>query len=103
VLGFSVAAITQPLRERYDLPADAKGVVITEVKPNGTAAAKGLRAGDLVLEAMQEAIKSPTDLVDKVNAAKKAGRKSVLLLVQNEAGLHFVPLRFSGPDTESER
>ncbi len=101
--GFAVAAISKDLRERYDLPADAKGVVVTEVKPNGTAAEKGLRAGDLVLEAMQEAIKSPNDLVDKVNAAKKSGRKSVLLLVQNDAGLHFVPLRFGGPDSESER
>ena len=101
--GFSVSAISQALRERYDLPADAKGVVITEVKPNGVAAEKGLRAGDLVLEAMQEAIKSPQDLVDKIAAAKKANRKSVLLLVQNDAGLHFVPLRFGGSDSESER
>jgi serine protease Do len=102
-LGFSVSAITQTLRERYDLPADAKGVVVTEVKASGAAADKGLRAGDLVLEAMQESIKTPADLVNKVAAAKKTGRKSVLLLVQNEAGLHFVPLRFGGPDSDSER
>ncbi|HEY1723460.1 MAG TPA: DegQ family serine endoprotease [Magnetospirillaceae bacterium] len=101
--GFTVAAISQQLRERYDLPADAKGVVVTDVKANGAAADKGLRPGDLVLEAMQEAIKSPQDLVDKVNAAKKSGHKSVLLLVQNEGGLHFVPLRFGGPDSDSER
>jgi serine protease Do len=102
-LGFSVSAISQALRERYDLPADAKGVVVTEVKPNGAAADKSMRPGDLVLEAMQEAVKSPQDLLDKVAAAKKSGRKSVLLLVQNDAGLHFVPLRFGGPESESER
>jgi len=102
-LGFTVAAISQPLRERYDLPADAKGVVVTEVKPNGAAADKSMRAGDLVLEAMQEAVKSPKDLVDKVAAARKSGRKTVLLLVQNDAGLHFVPLRFGGSESESER
>ncbi len=77
--------------------------MVTDVKATGAAADKGLRPGDLVLEAMQEAIKSPADLVDKVAAAKKAGRKSVLLLVQNDAGLHFVPLRFGGPDSDSER
>jgi len=102
-LGFSVAAITPTLRDRYDLPADAKGVVVTEVKGEGAAADKGLRPGDLVLEAMQEAVKSPADLVDKVAVAKKTGRKSVLLLVQNDAGLHFVPLRFGGAPSESER
>jgi len=102
-LGFSVSAISQPLRERYDLPSDAKGVVVTEVKPNGAAADKSMRPGDLVIEAMQEAVKSPQDLVEKVAAAKRSGRKSVLLLVQNEGGLHFVPLRFGGSNSESER
>ena len=102
-LGFTAATISQGLREKYDLPADAKGVVVTDVKANGAASDKGLRPGDLGLEAMQEPIKSPADLVEKVAAAKKAGRKSVLLLVQNDAGLHFVPLRFGGPDSESER
>ncbi len=102
-LGLGVAAISQPLRERYDLPADAKGVVVTEVKPGSAAADKNMRPGDLVLEAMQEPIKSPQDLVDKVAAARKSGRKTVLLLVQNDAGLHFVPLRFGGPESESER
>ena len=102
-LGFSVATMNQSLRERYDLPADAKGVVVTDVKANGAAADKGLRPGDIVVEAMQEPVKAPADLVDKVAAAKKAGRKSVLLLVQNDAGLHFVPLRFGGSESESQR
>ena len=91
------------MRERYDLPADAKGVVVTEVKPSGSAADKNMRAGDLVIEAMQEAVKSPQDLVDKVAAAKKSGRKTVLLLVQNDAGLHFVPLKVDDSDEARKR
>ena len=98
-VGMTVSAITQSLRERYDLAADAKGVVVTEVKPDGSAADKGLRPGDLIVEAMQEPVKSPTDLLAKVDSAKKSGRKSVLLLVQNDAGLHFVPLRFGGAES----
>jgi serine protease Do len=99
----TVASITEGLRERFDLATDAKGVVVTDVKPDGVAADKGLRPGDLVVEAMQEPVKTPSDLVAKVEAAKKTGRKSVLLLVQNDAGLHFVPLRFGGPDSESSK
>jgi serine protease Do len=102
-LGLTVSAINDGLRDRFDLAADAKGVVVTDVKGDGPAADKGLRPGDLVVEAMQESIKSPADLVDKVAAAKKSGKKSVLLLVQNDAGLHFVPLRFGGPDAESAK
>ncbi len=102
-LGLAVADINSGLRERFDLPADAKGVVITEVKPDGAAADKGLRAGDLIVEASQEAVKSPADLAQKVDAARKAGRKTLLLLVQNEAGLHFVPLPVTGAQGETQR
>jgi serine protease Do len=92
-LGLVVAPLTPALRERYDLAGDAKGVVVTEVKPSGVAAEKGIRAGDVIVEVSQEAVKSPADFASKVDAARKAGRKSILLLVQSDSGLHFVPLR----------
>lgn len=93
VLGLSVAPISPALRERYDLSSDVKGVVVTDVSADGAAAGKGIRPGDVIVEVSQEAVRSPADLVSKVDAARKLGRKSVLLLVQSDAGLHFVPLR----------
>jgi len=92
-VGLSVAALTPALRERFNLANDAKGVVVTEVKASGSAAEKGVRPGDVIVEVSQEAVKSTADFVAKVDAARKAGRKSVLLLVQSEAGVHFVPLK----------
>jgi serine protease Do len=92
-VGLSVAALTPALRERFNLANDAKGVVVTEVKASGPAAEKGVRPGDVIVEVSQEAVKSTADFVAKVDAARKAGRKSVLLLVQSEAGVHFVPLK----------
>jgi serine protease Do len=101
-LGLSVAPISQALRERFDLPTDAKGVVVTDVKANGAAAEKGMRPGDLVVEVSQEAIKTPADFAAKVDAARKAGRKSVLLLVQSDAGVHFVPLKVDTPPSKKD-
>jgi serine protease Do len=92
-VGLSVAQLTPALRERFDLSNDAKGIVVTEVKQSGPAAEKGIRPGDVIVEVSQEAIKSPADFVAKIDAARKSGRKSVLLLVQNESGVHFVPLK----------
>ena len=92
-LGLVVAPLSPALRERYDLGGDAKGVVVTEVKPSSAAAEKGIRAGDVIVEVSQEAVKSPADFAAKIDAARKSGRKSVLLLVQSDSGLHFVPLR----------
>jgi len=92
-LGFSVTPVTPALREKFDLPADAKGLVVTDVKANSAAAERGLRPGDVILEAGQEPVKSLTDLNGKIDAAKKADRKSVLLLVQSDGALRFLPLK----------
>jgi serine protease Do len=92
-IGLSVSSITQALREKYDISPEAKGVVITEVNPNGSAAERGIHVGDVIVEASQELIKSMSDLVNQIEAAKKAGRKSILLLIQqNGGGLRFVPV-----------
>ena len=96
LLGVSVAPISPAVRERFDLPADAKGVVVTDVTASGPAAAAGVRPGDVIVEVSQEAVASPADLAAKVAAARREKRKSVLLLVQNESGLHFVAVRIDG-------
>lgn len=101
-IGLSVAPLSPALRERYDLGNDAKGVVVTEVKPSGAAADKGIRPGDLIVEVSQEAVKSPADLAAKIDGARKAGRKSVLLLVQSEAGVHFVPLKLDASSSKKD-
>jgi serine protease Do len=105
-LGVVVSPITPALRERYDLAADSKGVVVTDVDPSGVAAEKGIRAGDVIVEVSQEPVKTPGELANKIDSARKSGRKSVLLLVQSEAGLHFVPMRVdvasAGPTTREK-
>ena len=97
-LGFSVTAVTPALKEKYDLPSDAKGLVVTDVKPASAAAERGLRPGDVILEAAQEPVKSLADLNGKIDAAKKADRKSVLLLVQSDGALRFLPLKVDDKD-----
>ncbi|MDR3326206.1 MAG: Do family serine endopeptidase [Rhodospirillaceae bacterium] len=92
-LGLSVSSLSPSLRERYDLSTEAKGIVVTSVKPSGIAAEKGIREGDLIIEVSQEAVKSPADFAIKIELARKANRKSVLLLIQSEIGTHFVPLK----------
>jgi serine protease Do len=96
-LGLSVAQITPGLRERFEIGAEVKGVVVTDVKQSGPAAEKGFRPGDVIVEVSQEAVKTPAEFAGKIDAARKSGRKSVLLLVQSEAGVHFVTLKVETP------
>jgi serine protease Do len=101
-LGLSGATMSPSLRERYDLPADVQGVVVTDVDQQGAASSKGLRPGDVIVEAAQQAVKSPDDLTKRVKAAKAAGHKSVLLLVQSQGGSRFVAVRIDGKADTSD-
>ncbi|MGH6973036.1 MAG: DegQ family serine endoprotease [Stellaceae bacterium] len=92
-LGLSVADLTPELRERYQLADDSAGVVVTNIDKDGPAAEKGMRVGDVITEVAQESVKTPADVVKTIDAATKAGRKSVLLLVDRQGDLRFYALK----------
>jgi serine protease Do len=93
VLGLSLANLTPDLRERFSLADDAAGVVVTGVADNSAAAEKGVKAGDVIVEVAQEEVKNAVQITDLVDAAKKSGRKSILLLVDRQGDLRFVALK----------
>jgi len=92
-LGLKLSAITPKVAEKFNLGKTTKGVVVTKVEETGPAAEKGVRAGDVIVEVSQEEVTSPDDISRKVADAKKAGRKSVLLLLEGQGGLRFVAIR----------
>jgi len=92
VLGLTVTPLDDAMREKLGLDADRKGLVIVDVDPASRAAEKGLRAGDVIVEAGQEQIATVADLEKAVKKAREAGRKSVLLLVRRDGRPRFVAL-----------
>jgi serine protease Do len=85
-LGLSLSGVTDELRQRYSLKDTVKGVVVTRVDPNSPAADKRIQAGDVIVEVGQEPVANPADVTRRVDALKKEGRKSALLLVSNAQG-----------------
>jgi serine protease Do len=92
-LGMTLAAITPELKSQYNIADTAKGVIVTDVKPNSPAASESLRAGDLVVEVAQEPVTNPSEAASKITQAKK-DKKSVLLLIDRQGDLRFVALKF---------
>ena len=92
-LGLKLSSITAGLRDKYSLDKDAKGVIVIKVEADGPAAEKGIRPGDVIVEISQQEASGPSDVVEKVAEAEKAGRKSVLLLLEGQSGLRFVAIR----------
>ncbi len=72
--------------------ASKEGVVVTNVDPEGVAAQRGLRAGDVILEAAGKAVTAPSDVLAAIDAAKRDGHKAVLLRVKSDEGVRFVAL-----------
>jgi serine protease Do len=91
-LGLTLAELTPSLRQSYKLDEEARGVVVTDVKAGSAAQEKGIREGDLVVEVSQEEVTTPTQVIDRVEAARKEKRKRVLMLIEGQAGLRFIAL-----------
>ena len=91
-LGLVVAEATPELREKFQL-GESANVVITDVAKGGPAGERDLKPGDVVVEIAEQEVRNPEDVVKRVEEAKKAGRKSVLMLVDRGGDLRFVGLR----------
>jgi serine protease Do len=92
-LGMTLSDVTPELKEKFSLSDDARGVVVVDVAKDSPGGEKGLRAGDVIMEAAQEEVKTASQVAGKVADAKKSGRKSILLLVERQGDLRFVALR----------
>jgi len=69
-----------------------KGVRVAGIDASSDAASKGLRKGDLILQAGGHATHTAADVTAAVAEAKKAGRKQVLLFVARGEQHIFVPV-----------
>jgi serine protease Do len=85
-LGVSLQTLTPEVARQLQLPPNVRGVVIASIDPSGTAAAEGLQRGDVILSINQRPTLTPPAAAAIIAEAQRAGRPSVLLLVQRGAG-----------------
>ncbi len=95
ILGMTIAVVTDDLRQQLALDKEVEGLVVTEIDAASDAYAKGMREGDVIAEVGQEAVKTPKEMQDRIDAAEAAGRNSILLLVRRDGQPRFVALSLS--------
>ncbi len=84
-IGLSVQAITPGIARSLRIPETTRGVVVGAVDPNSDAAQEGIQRGDVILSVNRQAVTTPEAAAAAVEAARRANRESVLLLVQRGA------------------
>lgn len=104
-LGLSVGPLSAQARTRLRLPANEAGVLILEVDPDSRAAERGIRAGDAILTANGQEVRSAEELDAAIASARAAGRSFIGLFVQSQAGGGgFVPLPLeAAPKSEPKK
>jgi serine protease Do len=86
LVGLKLAPLTDELRQKYGLAQRVQGVVITEVDPQSLAAQHNLKAGDVIIEAADEAVGSVQDILVRIDNVRKTGRRQILLRIENSKG-----------------
>jgi serine protease Do len=92
-IGLALSPITPELSEKYSIGKDAKGVVVTGVSKQSDAEEKQLKPGDVIVEVNQEPVSSPDDVAEQVRKAHEKGRSMVLLLIDKDGDMRFIPLK----------
>jgi serine protease Do len=70
--------------------AGQKGVVVTEVDPQGPAAQRGIQTGDVILNVGGKPVANVGDVRSELAQAKSSGKNSVLLQVKSADATRFV-------------
>ena len=91
LIGLKLSSLTDELRAKYGIDKKVNGVVVTDVDPQSAAGQRNLKAGDVIVEAAQDTVTTPEDVAKSIDKVKKAGRKQVLLRLEDAKGdMRFV-------------
>ncbi len=92
-LGLTLGALDAAARAKFRLAGSIQGVLVTDVDPNGAAAEKNLRPGDVIVEVQSQPVKTPDEVEARLTADAKAGKKVELLLINRGGDSVYVGLR----------
>jgi serine protease Do len=97
LIGLGLTTVTPEIARQLGIPATTRGVAVTSVDQSSDAASQGLQSRDIILSINQRPVANVQEATTAVDAARKAGRKSVLLLVQRGPN----PPRYVGVEIRS--
>ncbi len=92
VMGMSLRPLTPETRKAYGIEANITGAVVTDLDPDSDAAQIGMKPGDVIVRADNQPVTSQADFARIVAELQKAGRPSILVLINRDGQNRPVPL-----------
>ena len=90
ILGMALAEINDQTRMQYNLPRDARGLLVVQMDAEGGAAKQGVRPGDIILDVNQAPVNTVDDVNTALDGAKKAGHANALIRIQRGDAVQFI-------------
>jgi len=93
ILGLSLSALDDPLREEYGVDESVSGVAVTAVDPDSGAAQRGIEPGMVIVEVSHAPVKTPQEVTARIEELRELERSTALLLLATgEDEMRFVAL-----------
>jgi serine protease Do len=89
-LGLHMTELSDGVRTLRHVDASRKGVLVLEVAPHSRGANAGIVGGDYVLQVGAADVSTPTQVLDRLDAARQDGLSETLLLVMTGDRPHWV-------------
>jgi serine protease Do len=95
--GLTLAPLSDELRAMFAIPdAVTDGVVITDLAPDSPAVEQDLAVGDVIVEIDRQPVGDPDDLAGRIETARREGKRNLLMLLNRQGDLRYVPLPLDG-------
>ncbi len=99
----SLEALSSMVQDNVD-NKEIRGVIILSVDPESEASENdAIRRGMIIEEVNGKAINTPKEFKDAIQEAQANGHKNALLFVKRDNFHHFVPLKISGDENDSDK
>jgi serine protease Do len=92
----ALGPLDEATRRRLNAPPELHGVVVEAVEQSSDAGQKGLRRGDIIVQAGGRPVASAADVAAAVVGAKNARHTGVLLGVWRASRTTFLALKIAG-------
>jgi serine protease Do len=94
-LGVYLSELTPEARQQYRIGKDTDGVLVTGVQQGSPAAKAGIEEGQVINMVGQQTVKSPQEVISRVQQAAAENKTSVLLMLEQNGMQRFVAVKFA--------